>query len=1764
MKKKMITAMLIVSILLSAAAGATTFALPAQAAATVDKKISFMQELTLPTEEQYKYKDWKQTTIDFLNYVLDESNVYDEDGKNRKIARFTVGKNIDAYFGETGNQVWSIPPYIGKNSDTQIGEGITVIAAVMSGALCGMDMTNYEYNGNTFNLVKSCTEYFQADNKLNVVLNGGAGGEGGVTFWYELLPGVLFSVLADNAPTETYLSDMITKSARQWRKAVVGMGGASADFYHTSYNLIKNEPFDGNWYEPDAAAGTAYILYSAYALNKNLKAEGKTPYATDAEIAEFLEAAKWSMDYLERIDFSPFYEVLTFLAPYLAARMNAEQGTNYNVAKMINWTLDGSSRVRSGWGMINENWGVHYTNGLMGSLTDGDGYAFAMNTFDAMLGFGPMLKYDARFARDISRWVLCVSRSAQEYYPENYDLTGEYKTYDGNRVWHGYTQSGRWFGPDDERASFLPYEGLRKYRRYVVWKDGKRTTEWDNSRTPYASGDAFTFDWGGDTDYGLYGAAHSGLFGATIFATDVPMILRTDLNALDVFGAGSIPFNMYYNPYEESKTVSVTLSAAGGRLYDTLEKDYVSAQGSGTEVKITLSAGQTVILAEIPAGKEVVKNGSVYSCNGEFIAQDRGAIDLTLTTDGGGTVSAGDSVSGTVKADLKVELPDGAAVDKITLDFGGVMLYGGKTAPSAPVSIDTEKLRNGVGTMTATLTLSGGVVEKSEISVRVMNVVKSPALEYADVSEMQSAWSEATKQWHNSYPDSDHVATTSVSGNSMRVTIPQNRNFGFATSELFYIDFSREPVLELNVTGASNQYAIKIYVDGMEEPTGTYVVKDNSATGKIELYINEELKKEDRTFFREGAHLSSVQIAATGGAGAWVEVSDVSVYHMYSTPVLEEPDSYEWGREFAAVWMSMWTPSGGTLSYNNEGKTEISGGAALSPKIFCDLGQNPVISLMPVSNTPYYVGVIFEGDDTVYRLGEYSGSERRNIEIMPAMRSKYPNVEKSGTPNVRIVVGSDDTVVFGTVNTYYQLPVWGTTVKDEAWLDFVKAQGGAAASLTLDASKRAVIKNDDNVSIQTSIGGMSGKFIVDFNRNPQLAIRVISVSKNAQWRVTLKPFTENKTYVLRGWSQQYDLRNPFTVNVAEAVNNALRGEQNVYVNIEVKGGGNSITVRDLATSYSVIPPQWGNVYTREIATWERGENPSSVSVDNDGRVTVREAAAFSNGLYSSRISTVREYLPYLVLDVESIENGGWYVNVTTASGKFNYGGKSGSTQTGRVEIDLGTLCGFAEGTENEFSIEIGATGEGFALTLNSVAFLHKLKMPEASFDVNSNTVKVTLSEGATRYSYTVLNSENKKVGEGRSESASISLSALGLPTGVYNMYIVAEADGKISSSPRRRAFKQGDVPSVTLGKPANIKMQGSAIVWDEVENVTAYSYKITDADNNKVIASGETEQARFDLASIGLTAFNHSVELTALGDDAVYLTGETVRFEFFTGVAARFTPRSFATMTSTNNGAYGEYDAESGTAKIIVPNNANWGNVASLAFTLDFDKSPVLEIKFGSENLGGYYLQINIDGKVYYLCDNTFDFSDIILDIGGVLASREDGPSERITGKHNVRILFGATGDVITNSPVVNIRSARVIEMTEGRGTPVFGELATPTVRVSGKTASWNAVEHATKYSVVIRNEVGVLISETVTGTSYDFSVLAVDGEYAIEVTAIGDNYYNSDTAVVVFMLGADDGSQSGCGCGSAYGAEFTIGGAALLAISAAILARRKKRNENK
>jgi hypothetical protein len=42
------------------------------------------------------------------------------------------------------------------------------------------------------------------------------------------------------------------------------------------------------------------------------------------------------------------YEILMTFAPYMAARMNAEAGTSYDVQKLMNWSFDGDAVGRKG------------------------------------------------------------------------------------------------------------------------------------------------------------------------------------------------------------------------------------------------------------------------------------------------------------------------------------------------------------------------------------------------------------------------------------------------------------------------------------------------------------------------------------------------------------------------------------------------------------------------------------------------------------------------------------------------------------------------------------------------------------------------------------------------------------------------------------------------------------------------------------------------------------------------------------------------------------------------------------------------------------------------------------------------------------------------------------------------------------------------------------------------------------------------------------------------------------------------------------------------------------------------------------------------------------------------------------------------------------------------------------------------------------------------------------------------------------------------
>ena len=1812
MKTKKISKILLSGALaLSFSAGAA-LAIPAQEAhAAVYKENPYMKELTLPTESSYEEKDWQKTTVDFLTYVFDENNTFEGENGTRKIARYTAADNAKEYFKSIGREdeapedIWSIPPYIAKGDNATLGEGITVIAAVMSGALNGMNLTAYECSdGKIRNFVKSVVEYYQAGNGENVVLNGGAGGKTGATWWYELLPGVLFSVLGTQYESESYyMYDIITESARKWRSAVEGLGGANADFYHTSYSFATGEPFDGNWYEPDAAAGMAYILYCAYSLNDNLVKQGKEAYATAEEIEKFREAAVWSMNYLEKLDTSPFYEVLTFLAPYLAARMNVEQGTNYDVYKMYSWLMDGSSSVRSGWGMITENWGDKYTNGLMGSLTDGGGYAFAMNTFDAMLGFAPMVKYDGRFARDISRWVLCASQSARNFYPSEYAVEGKVEDAGGGHtIYHGRYQSGNTYATESDEATFIAYEGLRKYRRYVVWKNGARSTEWDRSVSPYASGDAFTFDWGGETDYGLYGSAHVGLFGATISYTDVPMILKTDLSKLDVYASGSIPFSMYYNPYNSEKQVTVTFSSAGNRLYDTIEKKFVqTTSAGGNAVKISIAADSTMVLAEIPAGKDVVKKGSVYSCDGEFIAQDRGLVSLSLYSDEACTVpvTSGSNVEGMVYALLSAVTPEGASVNGLTLSCSGATLYSGKNAPSGAIAIDTKALKNGKSSITATLTLDGGVVEKSSVAVQILNVVKTPAVTYENAEDMKNKWNSATAEWAAAHPESDHTSVASVNGNGeFTVTVDSPKGYGFSSSELFTVDFSRYPMIEFEVSEVSSAYAVKMYVDGMEihnNYTGAYLIRDTETKGKAVIDVLAAIRKEDRTFNMSGAHKASVKISPVGKKGDSVSIKNFNVYHMYATPVLDEPDEYKWEHDFTAEWLSVWSGAendGGVNNayseYTNDGLVKIAKGTAeadrsgvASPLITTDLSQNPVFDLHVQSlKGKYFVGLRFSGSDKLYILADNKSDKMLTVEIISSLRANYPEETFKGEAALRIVVGvvGDGEMEISEAETYYKLPAWGTTVKAEAWLDWEKSSDTTAVgTLTLDSSNRAVILNNGSAQSDTATAGMRGKFTLNFDYNPELSIQVRGLTNGGKWRLTLTPLGGGTKYALTEWATS---KTTVTVNLNEKTNGRMSGESKIYLAVEVLGGGRSVTIGKIDTYYTAIEPDYdsGKTLKNEIATWEKSSTaPSAVEVVGNG-VKISEKTPGSRGVFTSEIAADSSLNPFIEVNVKSLGTGSaWYLNVIAGGKTYAVTGKNGSTALGKTYIDVvSSLKNLGLDVSGSFSAvyEFGGTGDDFSVVYAGIRFAYKLAKISGVKVGEGNVISWNAVLGADGYKFRIENAAGKIVAEETSYAGTeYALSALGLPTGVYKLMISAYGEGKIDSSEAIVPFKQGDIESVTLAKPQNVKIDGLFVVWDSVENAEYYECALIDADSGKILFSGDVYDSSIDLARIGLAAFNFRFELTAKGDGAVYLDGEKATYSFYTNVTEHYNAKKFASMTSNDNQASASFNETTGIATITVP-YTNWGSVVTLSSTLNFDRSPVLAIRFAKGSSGGYFLKIIIDGKAYYLADNTFDIhglgeeKDVLVDIVNVLNTRKDGPSAPITGAHKVQIVFGATSDGFAgvDSPAVNIAQAELIEITQGAGVKKLGTLSEPVVTVNGKVVSWNAVEHAENYSLVVSNETGVLLTVTVNGTSYDLSILQREGKYSVMVTANASTYYASDAGGVEFEITADSAEDQNSGKEDKKGCKGSVIGAAAIATvlaaasGAAVILKKKKR----
>jgi hypothetical protein len=375
----------------------------------------------MPNEPQpFAMRDWREVTRDYLDLVLD----FEQRGEHLPLVGW-----LDA-----AHTMVSFPSYVGGPNGP---EAVNYLAAVISGSLVGLDMRDYRRH----DWVTLGTNFFNAQEGAYV--NRPRGGTGG-SFWYDVFPNVLFYQLNHLYPGNPARDQQARSVAQKWYEACVALGGktdppALPNFDHTGLNLKTMQPVDQGRIEPEGAAGVAWLEYMAWL-------EFKDP--------RFLTAADWAIRSLEMkpVEQSPLYEVLLPYGALIAARMNAELGRHYDVPKLVNACFEphGRLQARPGWGVISDRWNGLDAHGLVGSTTDGGGYAFAMNTFQWAGALMPLARYDTRYAHDLGKWMLNLANAARLFYPNAHDAE--------------HQSSYAWAKAHDGKSA-IAYEGIRKWKR---------------------------------------------------------------------------------------------------------------------------------------------------------------------------------------------------------------------------------------------------------------------------------------------------------------------------------------------------------------------------------------------------------------------------------------------------------------------------------------------------------------------------------------------------------------------------------------------------------------------------------------------------------------------------------------------------------------------------------------------------------------------------------------------------------------------------------------------------------------------------------------------------------------------------------------------------------------------------------------------------------------------------------------------------------------------------------------------------------------------------------------------------------------------------------------------------------------------------------------------------------------------------------------------------------------------------------------------------
>jgi hypothetical protein len=470
-------------------------------------------------------------------------------------------------------------------ANKEFHEALCSMGSVLGAGLVGIDKTNQ----NGFNYVKMTQGYFNSTNGWNIMMNNTnpavalLGGGYGRDWWYDVFPNVLYYGVCELFPGVSQADSLQHIIAEQFFKADSVLNG-NYDYSYFDYRQMKgvsnNIP-----HQQDVAAGHAYVLLCAYEKFGDER---------------YLRGAKSAMNAFVNQKESRFYEVLMPFGALVAARLNAEYGTDYPVKKILDWTFEGCKAKdgRTGWGVIAERWNGYDVYGLQGSVTDGGGYAFLMNSFDMAWPLVPLAKYDSRYAEAIGKWMLNVSNAARLFYP--YDIDDQHQ----------------WLPEKKEiTKNVIAYEGLRK-EDYVYKKASLKGI------SPVALGDGPQWVKGQPETsmFSLYSSAQVGIFGAIVKKTNVEKILQLNCNATDFYQKNSLPTYLYYNPYDTLKSVCFYNSGKEKvDLYDALTHEYVS-KDVAEENCFEIPSKTARLIVVLPSGSKMTLEGGKYTIDSKIVA----------------------------------------------------------------------------------------------------------------------------------------------------------------------------------------------------------------------------------------------------------------------------------------------------------------------------------------------------------------------------------------------------------------------------------------------------------------------------------------------------------------------------------------------------------------------------------------------------------------------------------------------------------------------------------------------------------------------------------------------------------------------------------------------------------------------------------------------------------------------------------------------------------------------------------------------------------------------------------------------------------------------------------------------------------------------------------------------------------------------------------------------------------------------------------------